>query len=228
MTRTLCALALILFAGPALAGDIVGNARVIDGDTVEIDWVRVHLQGIDAPELGQTCEKGGKLHRCGDVAAAALWKQAMAPVRCAPVEDSTPDRVLAKRIVGYIELNAWMVTRRYAVAGRKNACDYLAKEAKARLALRGVWHGRFEYPWDWRKARQQRRGRGRLLAIGALQCPRRSRRRRRGKTANWAAAAISRARRRWSRQRSRSASWRWRRTAAESGRSSTPCSRGRA
>ena len=136
MTRTLCALALILFAGPALAGDIVGNARVIDGDTVEIDWVRVHLQGIDAPELDQTCEKGGKLHRCGDVAAAALWKQAMAPVRCAPVEDSTPDRVLAKCIVGYIELNAWMVTRGYAVAGRKNACDYLAKEAKARLALR--------------------------------------------------------------------------------------------
>ncbi|MDD9927072.1 MAG: thermonuclease family protein [Rhodospirillaceae bacterium] len=154
MTRTLCALALILFADPALAGDIVGNARVIDGDTIEIDGVRVHLHGIDAPELNQTCEKGGKWYRCGDVAAAALRKQATAPVRCALVEGSTPNRVLAKCIVGYIELNAWMVTRGYAVADRKNARDYVAKEAKARRALRGVWHGRFEYPWDWRKARQ--------------------------------------------------------------------------
>ena len=36
MTRYLIALALVLSAAPAL-GDITGQARVIDGDTLEID-----------------------------------------------------------------------------------------------------------------------------------------------------------------------------------------------
>ena len=152
MTRVLYVLALTLFAIPAYAGDIVGDAKVIDGDTIEIGRTRIHLHGIDAPEPDQTCEKGGKWYRCGDVATEALGKQITEPVRCKPVKGSTKDRLTAKCAVGSTELNAWMVTRGYAVADRKNSRDYLAKEAKARRALRGVWHGRFDYPWDWRKA----------------------------------------------------------------------------
>ena len=32
---------------------IIGNAWVIDGDTIEISGTRIRLEGIDAPELDQ-------------------------------------------------------------------------------------------------------------------------------------------------------------------------------
>ncbi|MCH7957523.1 MAG: thermonuclease family protein, partial [Proteobacteria bacterium] len=42
-----------LLAFPAHA-EIVGKARVIDGDTLEIAGQRIDLHGIDAPENEQT------------------------------------------------------------------------------------------------------------------------------------------------------------------------------
>ena len=44
------AAALVLFAFPVLANDITGKARVIDGDTIDIDGKRIRFHGIDAPE----------------------------------------------------------------------------------------------------------------------------------------------------------------------------------
>ncbi len=40
---------LLLFPATALA-DITGPARVIDGDTIEVQGQRICLHGIDAPE----------------------------------------------------------------------------------------------------------------------------------------------------------------------------------
>jgi endonuclease YncB( thermonuclease family) len=45
------------------------GVRVIDGDTVEIDGRLVQLYGIDAPELGQLCDRDGELWECGREAA---------------------------------------------------------------------------------------------------------------------------------------------------------------
>ena len=51
--RTVVAFVLVMvFAtGAAAAGVIAGPARVIDGDTIVVDDVRLRIFGIDAPEI---------------------------------------------------------------------------------------------------------------------------------------------------------------------------------
>jgi endonuclease YncB( thermonuclease family) len=48
-------LVLIASGGPALPSGLIGQASVIDGDTLEIHGTRIHLWGIDAPESSQLC-----------------------------------------------------------------------------------------------------------------------------------------------------------------------------
>ena len=61
MTRTMCALGLVAFLAVqngAWATDLVGAARVLDGDTLVIGETHVRLEGIDAPESHQACQAG--------------------------------------------------------------------------------------------------------------------------------------------------------------------------
>ncbi len=87
-------IALCLLATPVLA-DVIGPARVVDGDTLEIQGERIRLHGIDAPESRQQCFIGGKPWQCGKDATDALAdKIARRAVTC---EDLGRDRY--KRII---------------------------------------------------------------------------------------------------------------------------------
>jgi hypothetical protein len=66
LSRTIIALVALAIAAPALAAEITGPARVIDGDTLDLAGTRIRLWGIDAPETRQTCEVGtGRLTNAG-------------------------------------------------------------------------------------------------------------------------------------------------------------------
>ncbi len=55
---------------------IGGPTRVIDADTLEVKGEGVRLQGIDAPETRQMCERGsGALYPCGQAATRALQER---------------------------------------------------------------------------------------------------------------------------------------------------------
>ena len=54
MTKRIAVL-LMLLTSPACADSITGVPRIVDGDSIVINGVKIRLHGIDAPERTQTC-----------------------------------------------------------------------------------------------------------------------------------------------------------------------------
>ncbi|WP_349253730.1 thermonuclease family protein [Bradyrhizobium sp. CB82] len=94
----------VLPALAARADDIVGQASVIDGDTIEVHGQRIRLWGIDAPESDQLCRNDdSKLYQCGRAAATALAGLLWAikrPVTCSPVDRDQYGRTIAACSLG--------------------------------------------------------------------------------------------------------------------------------
>lgn len=68
-------LLILVLSATGANGDarVLGRAEVIDGDTLEIGVVRIRLNGIDAPEAGQTCLRAsGRSWQCGSAATNRL------------------------------------------------------------------------------------------------------------------------------------------------------------
>src|SRR3546814_4773898 len=57
---------------PASAQQVSGPARAADGDSLDLSGISVRLFGVDAPELAQSCERGGASWACGKQAASKL------------------------------------------------------------------------------------------------------------------------------------------------------------
>ena len=156
MFRLLAAL-VFLWSLPALAENMTGPAKVIDGDTIEIQGQRVRLFGIDAPEDKQTCQRDGQPWRCGKDATFALAdKIGVKPIECEP--KGKPDRygraIAVCRLNGE-DLNAWLVFQGWALAYRQFSLAYVPQENEAKEAKRGVWASEFIRPWKWRAGERQ-------------------------------------------------------------------------
>jgi endonuclease YncB( thermonuclease family) len=108
--RTLV-LILLLLSGAAFADDFVGQASVVDGDTLEIHGTRIRLWGVDAPESSQLCRGAdSNLYRCGANAANDLDTFiARRPVNCAPISVDQYGRSVATCSVGGTDLGEWLV-----------------------------------------------------------------------------------------------------------------------
>ena len=136
-------------------GPLVGQARVIDGDTVEIAGRHVRLEGIDAPEMAQTCsDRAGATWRCGRDAARALERLvADNDLTCEDKGTDKYGRMLGVCFAGARDVNAEMVRRGFAWAFVKYSRSYVREEAEARGLNAGIWQGEAKPAWDYRAER---------------------------------------------------------------------------
>jgi endonuclease YncB( thermonuclease family) len=142
---------------PARANDLVGQASIIDGDTIEIHGTRIRLFGIDAPEHDQLCrDEESDPYRCGQKASNALYDfVAKRPVECVEVDRDRYQRIVGVCTDGAIDLADWLVRHGFALdwplysKGR-----YAAAQAEAKRDARGMWKGSYVEPWRFRACRR--------------------------------------------------------------------------
>lgn len=138
------------------AAELSGTLVIIDGRTVDLGGERVRLAGIDVPDLVQKCRKDGRWVDCGAVSASQLADitAGAAAVACdagAPGADGV--RIASCSADGY-DLAGGMVYAGWALAEGADGRRYLAREATARAAGRGIWRYEFVRPSEWRNGRR--------------------------------------------------------------------------
>jgi endonuclease YncB( thermonuclease family) len=151
----------------AWAEELGGVPRIIDGDTVAINGVRVRLQGIDAPETEQFClNDSGQPSECGKgVRDRLIEKSAGRAWTCKVMGKDIYSRSLARCYVGGEDIQKWMVRSGFALAYKHYSHDYVADEEAARKARAGLWSGAFIAPWDWRHRNTS------TVVLGAVSVP---------------------------------------------------------
>ena len=151
--RTATLLMFLSLWSEALADDLIGQASIIDGDTLEIHGTRIRLWGIDAPESTQLCRGEDSLqYRCGAKAANDLDAFiARRPVNCTPMNLDQYGRTVATCSVGDADLGAWLVHNGLALDWpRYSKGRYEADQRDAERAGRGIWSGSYVEPWLYR------------------------------------------------------------------------------
>jgi endonuclease YncB( thermonuclease family) len=159
---------------PVVPRFLVGTARALDGDTIDLasrdhGVVRIRLEGIDAPEGGQRCNlRWYGTWDCGRAATTALAQ--ILKDRIVSCDDRGGDkygRTLGVCTVDNRDINSEMVRIGLAWAFVKYSPLYVAQEQDARSAKIGVWQAATQAPWEWRAA--QKTGAHAQAAVGASQ-----------------------------------------------------------
>lgn len=139
-----------------LGNSIAGRPKIIDGDSVEVNNIKIRIQGIDAPEKAQKCLNGfGKTYSCGIKSKEALEELTDGTIECI---GSRLDRY--KRTIATCynksgkDVAKEMVARGWALAYRQYSSDYVEDENIAAQKKMGIWQGEFIDPWDWRKGKR--------------------------------------------------------------------------
>jgi micrococcal nuclease len=115
------------------ASPITGHARIIDGDTLIVDHVKIRLNGVDAPEIGKPNSRDyyvglGAKFKLTDIVGGA-------PIACQPDGTRSYDRIVAvcKRVSDGLDIGAELIRRGWALD-----CPRFSKGRYAHLEPQGV------------------------------------------------------------------------------------------
>ena len=127
---------------------------IVDGDSFVVGTRKLRLDGIDAPELKQTCKVGQNVEwPCGRTSRAALEQLLLDPgLTCmAEAQDRYARSVATCRTTSTQDIGAAQVSNGMAVTHEFNGMrDYGGEEDEARTRKRGIWRGAFDRPEEWR------------------------------------------------------------------------------
>ena len=140
---------------------ISGVPIIIDADTIKISNKKIRLFGIDAPESKQLCKKKNlhiiffsfyKEYPCGQKVILELKKYLKKKtIKCNIQGKDHYKRYIAICYKNNEDINSWLVKNGLAVSYRKYSTKYLNEEVYAKKNKLGIWQGKFEMPWEWRK-----------------------------------------------------------------------------
>lgn len=151
--KWLLSLALALLPATAFAQVITGTPRTIDGDTLDMDGFRIRLQGIDAPEAAQTCQREGTAWQCGQEAKALLATLiGEGPIDCEQKGWDDFGRIVAVCNAGRIDLADELAKSGMVVALPQYSTAYVDSETLARDNRIGIWASEFQMPAEYRAA----------------------------------------------------------------------------
>ncbi len=149
----------MLFLGLLIAAKLENDNRqtfagrfiAVDGDTLMQAGARFRLEGIDAPEIGQSCGPAEAPTACGEIAKRRLaeWV-ARNDFSCRGGDRDRYGRLLVRCRAGEADVNAALVRDGFAVSYG----DYGREETAARLDGKGLWAAVFQRPADWRRSHQ--------------------------------------------------------------------------
>ena len=133
-------------AWPAAAQEHSGIPRVVDGNTIIINFQKIRLHGIEAPNAEQLCEIDGKSWLCGWEATNALahivgrhW------VSCRQKRLNEGKIVDATCFAGdVLNINAWMVRNGWATAQSQTNTRFLQLEKLAQQEQIGIWRTKYK------------------------------------------------------------------------------------
>ena len=147
MGRLLVVVILVVsLAWPAVAQEHSGIPRVVDGNTIIINFQNIRLYGIEAPNAEQLCEIDGESWLCGWEATNALahivgrhW------VSCRQNRLNEGGVVGATCFAGNVlNINAWMVRNGWATAQNQTNTRFLQLEILARQEQIGIWRTKYK------------------------------------------------------------------------------------
>tara|TARA_B100001769_G_C21633285_1_gene353977 strand:- start:27 stop:488 length:462 start_codon:yes stop_codon:yes gene_type:complete len=131
---------------------IANNLKIVDGDTIILDKLKIRFSGIDAPEIKQICYKNNLKIKCGLNAKKLLINKIgnNIPI-CINEGKDIYKRTLGECFINGESLSSFLVRKGYAFAYRKYSNKYINDEKFAKTNKFGMWAMSFQYPWDYRK-----------------------------------------------------------------------------
>lgn len=132
-----------------------GTPIIIDGDTIQINGVKIRLYGIDAPEAGQKCKKrNGANWACGKEAIKVIVRLTKGhQVSCRGDFYDDFGRLIATCTTKNIEINKELVSLGMAWNFDKYSMHYKEIEKEARRKSVGVFQASTITPWEYRAKR---------------------------------------------------------------------------